>query len=115
MCAWVSTRFHDLFTVSSELVPSQTFRKLDRLRQPGTVTARSEYTPQMTPYVYEVCVPEYPVLSIVNARAQDADAGSARNKARNPRLKPWVESVHTVSVCDFEFAMYGFITSNQHA
>jgi hypothetical protein len=56
------------------------------LRQPGTVTARSEYTPQMTPYVYEVCVPEYPVLSIVNARAQDADAGSARNKARNPRL-----------------------------
>ena len=71
----------------------------------------------MTPYVYEVCVPEYPVLSIVNARAQDADAGSARNKARNPSIIfiTLGGECDTVSVCDFEFAMYGFITSNQHA
>jgi hypothetical protein len=73
------------------------------------------YTPQMTPYVYEVCVPEYPVLSIVNARAQDADAGSARNKARNPSIITLGGECDTVSVCYFEFAMYGFITSNQHA
>ena len=63
-------------------------------------------------YVYEVCVPEYPVLSIVNARAQDADAGSARNSARTVTLGGVCD---TVSVCDFEIAMFGFITSNQHA
>jgi hypothetical protein len=63
--------------------------------------------------LYSVC--EYPVLSIVNARAQDADAGSARNKARNPSIITLGGECDTVSVCYFEFAMYGFITSNQHA